>query len=141
MLSIRLISNVDSGPAQAEISIGDHLELAEVSLQYWQADRYRKQWRDALQGIVLGKPNGCLITGMHDPKNANFLMWWPMWRVGETVYVQNQILFMDKIREDFDEDKLERYIPKRITTTSEGEKISEWSVNVKDIVIPKAENE
>lgn len=32
-------------------------------------------------------------------------------------------------------------LPKRMTTTSEGEKISEWPVNVKDIVIPKAKNE
>lgn len=141
MLSIRLISSAGSGPAQAEISIGDHQELAEVPLEYWRRDQYRKQWRDALQGVVSGKLSECLITAMYDPKNANFLMWWPMWRVGDTVYVQNQILFMDKIREGFDENKIERYIPKRMTTTSEGEKISEWSVNVKDIVIPKAENE
>ena len=76
---------------------------------------------------------------MYDPRSANFLMWWPMWRVGDTVFVQNQILFMDKIREGFDEEGLERYIPKRTTTTSEGERISEWSVSVKDIVVPKAD--
>lgn len=141
MFSIKLLPGSAPRTANAEIIIGGHKEAAEVPLQYWRRDRYRKQWRDALQGIVSGKQTGCLITGMYDPKHANFLMWWPMWRVGETVYVQNQILFMDKIRQGFDEDRIEHYIPKRMTTTSEGEKISEWSVNVKDIVIPEAENE
>lgn len=64
-----------------------------------------------------------------------------MWREGNTIYIQNQILFMDDIRAKFDENKLTDFIPKRTTTTAEGEKISEWSVNVKDIVIPKVDNE
>ncbi|PIR16532.1 MAG: hypothetical protein COV48_09675 [Elusimicrobia bacterium CG11_big_fil_rev_8_21_14_0_20_64_6] len=139
MLSIELLPGQTPRTANAEIIIGGHKETAEVPLQYWRRDRYRKQWHDALQGIASGKLTGCLITAMYDPRSANFLMWWPMWRVGDTVFVQNQILFMDKIREGFDEEGLERYIPKRTTTTSEGERISEWSVSVKDIVVPKAD--
>lgn len=77
------------------------------------------------------------MTGMLDPKTANFLIWWPTWRIGDIVYFQNQILFMNLIRAGFNDNALENYIPKRMTMTDKGEKISEWSVSVKDIRVPE----
>jgi hypothetical protein len=133
MFSIKLLPGKAPRTANAEIVIGAHKEIAEVPLQYWRRDQYRDQWHGAIERIVSGKPTACLITGMHDPRTANFLMWWPMWREGEIVYIQNQILFMDDIRASFNESEPHRFIPKRATVTDDGEKISEWSVNVNDI--------
>ena len=124
------------GSARAEIVVGNHKETAEVPLHYWSRDQYRAQWREAITKIVAGQQKACLITGMHDPRSANFLDWWLMWREGSTVFIQNQILFMDEIRSNFNENDLERHIPERKTVTDEGEKISEWTVRVQDIRVP-----
>lgn len=135
MFSIKLIPSKTPRTANAEIIIDRHKEITEVPLQYWRREQYRQQWQSALDRIVSGQPTACLITGMYDPKSANFIMWWPMWREGEIVYIQNQILFMDKIRANFNENEPHQYIPKRATVTDEGEKISEWAVKVSDIRI------
>lgn len=135
MLSIELIPSKIPRTANAEIVIGDHREITEVPLQYWRPEQYREQWRAAFERITDGQPTACLITGMHDPRTANFIMWWPMWREGDTVYIQNQILFMDKIRKNFKENEPYSHVPKRVTVTEEGEKISEWSTKVSEMRI------
>lgn len=132
MFSIKLIPSKTPRMANAEIVIGGHREIVEVPLQYWRREQYREQWRRAIDRIVSGESTACLITGMHDPQKANFIAWWPMWREGSTVYIQNQILFMDDVQGGFDEKDPYRHIPKRKTVTDEGERISEWSVRVSE---------
>jgi hypothetical protein len=41
---------------------------------------------------------------MRDPSVANFIVWWPMYRVDETVFIQNQLLFLDQLASSFNED-------------------------------------
>ena len=74
------------------ILLGSIEERFLVPLSYWQPIDYEKHWRDALQRILAGEKTSCLITSMYDPSLANFIVWWPMYRVGELIFVQNQIL-------------------------------------------------
>jgi hypothetical protein len=37
------------------------------------------------------------MTSMTDPRTSNFLVYWPMYREGEDVYIQNAIIFLDEI--------------------------------------------
>ncbi|UPT75519.1 MAG: hypothetical protein M0D55_07535 [Elusimicrobiota bacterium] len=133
MFSIKLLPAKTPRTANAEIVIGNHREIIEVPLQYWRREQYRAQWREAIGRLQSGHASSCLITSMVDPAKANFLMWWPMWREGETVFIQNQLLFMDSIQGRFDERNPYRHIPVRATKSEDGEKVSEWSIPLQTI--------
>jgi len=134
VFSIKLLAGKTPRTANAEILIDKYSEKVEVPLQYWKRERYREQWRGAIARIASGHTTACLITAMYDPRAANFIMWWPMWRQGERVFIQNQILFMDKIRTAFNEMEPHRSIPARAVVDEDGAKVSEWSVDIKDIL-------
>lgn len=117
----------------ARISIGSFNEVFSVPLSYWTEKEYEQQWIAGLDRIVL-ESTSCFVTGMRDPENANFIFIWSMYREGEMVYFQNNILFLDELGEPFDESNIYRYIPSRETINDEGEKISEWSLQLTEML-------
>jgi hypothetical protein len=115
------------------IEIGPFQERFKASLTYWNADDYQRHWGQAVARIVQSSTTSCLISSMYDPKNANFIVWYPMYRVDDTVFIQNQILFLDELPLPFDENDPFSSVPERRTTSDRGELLSEWSVPLEDL--------
>lgn len=115
------------------LRINDFSESFHASLSYWNRGRYLSQWSEALTRIVEGERSSAIVTTMYDPSVASFIFWWVMYLIGDSVHIQNHVLFLGELEEPFDETDLYRFIPGRETHTEEGELISEWVVKVSDI--------
>ena len=119
--------------ALGTISLGAFREDFHASLSYWDRGSYLAQWRDGLSRLVKGETRSAVVTSMYAPRFANFIVWWPMYLVGDRVHVQNQILFLAELGEPFAEADPYRFIADRETQNTDGERISEWPVNLSDI--------
>ena len=115
------------------ITIGSYAERFVASITFWDVTRYRRHWQQAIARIVQGSVTSTLITAMYDPAVANFIYWWPIYRLGNTVRFQNHILFLNEIEGSFDPHDPFRFVPQRMIINSDGEKISEWSVSIADL--------
>jgi hypothetical protein len=116
-----------------EIQIGKFHETFVASLSYWNKLDYLMQWEVALTRIYSGNDKSCLITSMFDPSIANFIFLWVLYLDGSIVHVQNQILFLEELDKPFLEKNPYEFIRDRKTVSDEGDKISEWDVDVNDI--------
>jgi len=119
--------------ALGSIKLGEFQEGFHASLCHWDQGRYQAQWREALERLIKGEEHSALVTSMYDPRTANFIVWWPMHRDGDSVHVQNQLLFFDDLAESFDELDPYRSVQQRETRTEEGTRISEWTISLPDI--------
>ena len=121
------------GAAIGKITIGSFSEKFESALSYWSREKYMSQWTRALLQVISSESRSALITSMTDPVTANFLTWWPMYKISGAVFIQNQILFMDQIGRRFDPDKAHEFVGEHFSVDSDGEKLSEWSVPIEVI--------
>jgi hypothetical protein len=115
------------------IRLGSFREEFLADISFWSRRDYECQWRDALNRIVTGKKRSCLLTSITDPRRANFITWWPIYRTTEGLHVQNQHLFMKQLRSPFNPLNPYCHIPPRRSTTPSGDSISEWCLSVDDI--------
>lgn len=113
--------------------IGDFTENFHASLSYWDRDSYLSQWTEGLKRLLRGENYSAVVTTMYDPSTANFIFWWVMYLIGDDVYIQNHVLFLDELDRPFDETDLYNFVPERETQTEEGEPISEWTVSLSAI--------
>ena len=122
--------------SNARITIGDFTERFEASLEFWSKNDYRCHWRTSIRRLTeLSELHNksCLITSLTDPKSANFLFWWPIYRIGDCAYFQNQVLFLDQIVGRFDPNNPYGFVSDRMTVSQVGSPISEWSVPVSSL--------
>ncbi|SRR5690606_3439636 len=129
--------NIDSWGELSAIGgmqLGDFEESFHASLSYWTREQYLSQWREAVSRLLSGEHISALITAMYNPKRSNFITWWPMYLVGRKVYIQNQILFLEELETPFNEKELYNFISKRETSSEDGEKISEWCVDIDSLI-------
>jgi hypothetical protein len=61
------------------------------------------------------------------------LEWWALYRVGEHVFAQNQLVFFDNLKSEFDANRAVEFLRDRQTENEEGLPISEWSVPMDDL--------
>jgi len=115
------------------ITIGSYVERFFAATEYWDIPRYGYHWRQAITRIIQGSVRSALITSMYDPAVANFIYWWPMYRIGDTVKFQNHILFLNELKTPFDPTDPYRFVPERMIINNDGEKISEWSASMSDL--------
>jgi hypothetical protein len=129
------VLDVDPGvtASYGEIEIGSFRERFVASLMYWRANDYKSHWDKALERIVYQSDTSCLITSIVDPSVASHLFWWPMYRVNDVIYIQNQILFFEHRSSPFNERECFSYVSGHRTLDEDGSRISEWSVPVEDI--------
>jgi hypothetical protein len=127
------VSEVEEASLCGAIMLGSTEERFSVPLCYWDAHDYEMHWNRALLRIVGAEEKSCLITAMYDPSIANFIVWWPLYRTGETIIVQNQILFLDRLTLPFDEDNPFRDIGDRRVKSTDGSPISEWAVELGEV--------
>src|SRR5688572_20025050 len=103
--SIDLLDETDSDTESGMsglLIIDSYVERFVVATDYWDVTRYRLHWRQAITRIVQQSVTSALITSMYDPSVANFIYWWPMYRLGDTVVFQNHILFFNELQTHFD---------------------------------------
>lgn len=125
-------SDIESGRLGL-ITIGSYVERFVAAIEYWDVIQYRRHWQEAITRIIQGSVTSTLITSMYDPAVANFIYWWPMYRLGHTVQFQNHILFLNELETPFDSNDPFRFVPERMIINSEGDKISEWSASIADL--------
>jgi hypothetical protein len=116
------------------IKIGDFEERFESSLEFWTKPLYECQWSGGVKRIVDGAPSSCLITSITNPRTANFIEWWALYRLSaREVAVQNQLLFLDALQSPFDELNPYLSIGERKTVSENGQSISEWRISVESL--------
>ena len=128
----------DGTPAfYGKIVIGDFRETFGASLASWTRDDYDRHWRKALEKLVAGADRSALITDYVEPPDhasaESYLFWWPLYRDGDTVYVQNQILFFGQLSQPFSSERPWESVKDRETGNEDGQRISEWTTTVEEI--------
>lgn len=93
-----------------QIKIGNFQERILIPTEYWSPADYRQQWIEAVDQISKTGDATALITEMYDPSDANFIKCWPIYKEGNTIHIQNRILFLDQLPDQFDLRKLGAYI-------------------------------
>ncbi len=56
-----------------------------------------------------------------------------MYREGQSVFVQNQLLFLDQLSRPFEVTAIGEFVKPRNTVSEDGVKISEWNVSLDEI--------
>lgn len=116
-----------------EIVLGEYVERFEAPTSYWTAEDYQEHWKQAIERIVGGEEKSCLITSMYDPELANFIFWWPIFREGTKVFVQNQVLFLKDDKTPLNPLNPFASIKDRQTLTEDGLLISEWEISISEL--------
>ena len=119
--------------ASGVLVLGDASEQFIASLYQWSKEDYQRQWRPAVDVLLHGKDKAALITEYLGPEGSRHLVWWPMYLVGEKVFLQNHLLFYDQLPGPFSVKNAFSFLHNRRTTTGEGEPISEWSVGLSEM--------
>lgn len=121
----------NSTEAAGRIVIGDFTETFRVSLGFWGESDYRRSWRQAFDVIKDDSHSrSCFMVSMSDPERTNFLTCWPAYRVGEIVYLQNSLLFLDELESGFDVGEPWASIRAHRSIDEDGNKISEWATSM-----------
>jgi hypothetical protein len=129
----QIVPHTQLQTALGVIQIGSLQERFVASLMYWSADDYKRHWKQAIERILHSSDVSCMITSMIDPTTGDYIFWWPMYRVNEQVFIQNQILFFDQLQSPFDERNPFSSVTERLTINEDGNIISEWSVQIHDL--------
>jgi len=102
MFSLAIVELQSPGLAWGEITIGEFSEWFEMDMAYWSPSKYRRQWRDAASRITIGDGRSAFITSMPKPNSSEGMWWWPAWREGERVFIQNQLVRPEQRARQFD---------------------------------------
>jgi hypothetical protein len=120
-----------------KIVIDGFQETFAASLVFWTRDEYRRHWRKALERLISGADRSALITDYIEPPAhptvEDYLIWWPLYRDGGNVYVQNHILFFNQLSQPFSPERPWDSVRDRRVVNGDGRTISEWTTTVEDI--------
>lgn len=122
-----------------EITLNNFKETFVMPLEWWHQKDYKQQWLEGLERIFTHK-RSCLITSVQNPYLRPHINWWILYKEGDTIFIQNQIIFGSLYRQKmkhnpFDSKTCYRHLPKKRSIYTDGEKISEWRVSLQDIQI------
>jgi len=117
---------------KGKIKIGSFEESILVELNPWTREDYERQWREGLDRLKV-YDRSCLVVSVGNPEDSAVVEWWVLYRVGNTIFVQNEHLSHDTYKNivgerPFTPDTCYAFIGPRETHTEDGHKISEWSV-------------
>jgi len=119
--------------ARGLILLGESSEEFLANLREWNPEEYRYQWRCSIQNLLDGGHKAVLITTFSSPVNASHLEWWALYREGECIFAQNQLLFFDGIEDRFDPHRAVEFLRERQTVNEDGVPISEWDFSMDDL--------
>ncbi|WP_263365363.1 hypothetical protein [Edaphobacter bradus] len=118
--------------ATGELVLGEFKENFVASLYQWNKADYEAQWRDAIKAILKGSKSALAVWYVA-PEFSDNLEWWPMYREGNVIHVQNHLLFYDQLTRPFSQENMLSFIRDRRTINEDGERISEWSVELSEV--------
>lgn len=134
--SIKFVGKNSINESLGEI-ISDGLdETIVIPTDFWSEDTYERQWKEAIERVSVSEGDiaSMLLTSMHDPKGANYLECWPIYKVDGSVYLRNSLIFINESNNSINEQNLYNFVPPRETVSEDtGESISEWELNPKDL--------
>jgi hypothetical protein len=125
--------DVKTPAASGVLIMGDSKEGFVSSLYQWSKQQYETQWKQAVRILLEGNSKAALIIEYLSPDVASHIEWWAMYREGETVYLQNHLLFYGQLEKPFSIENPFESLRDRKTISQEGQQISEWSVSILDI--------
>jgi CdiI N-terminal domain len=119
--------------APGRLVLGKSTEEFLANLSLWSKSDYESHWTRELKALFQGNPKAALVVSYDDPTAASNMEIWRVYRDGELAHFQNQLLPYSHVPPGFEVSKLSQYIQDRVVMTSEGNRISEWDVTVRDI--------
>jgi len=91
--------------ATRETVLGEFKENFVASLYPWNKADYEAQWRDAINAIFKGSKSPLAVWYVA-PEFSDNLEWWPMYRDGNVVHVQNHLLSYDQLTRPFSQENM-----------------------------------
>jgi hypothetical protein len=132
-LTNETVPESDGWASYGKIEIDGFAETFVASLVSWSRDEYESQWHRACRRLLEGANESVLIASYVDPSITEFCMWWPLYREGEIVLVQNQLLLYSQLSLPFNASEPWASPGKRELVTDDGEEISEWDTTLDQI--------
>jgi CdiI N-terminal domain len=83
---------------EGEIKINDFKEGFDMPLDWWSIQDYERQWKHGLKRLF-DHDTSCLIVAVNDPKCRKFIEWWPLYKIGNKIHIQNHIIIDDLYEE------------------------------------------
>jgi len=119
------------------IKIGDFQESIVFKTDHWLKSDYIHQWVEAIERLLNGgeRAKSALITEMYDPKKPKFaMMVWPLFRQGDTVYVQSRYIPYEEFKDPFNLQDFYEHIGNRVVDKENEEyRVSEWTIDIRDL--------
>jgi hypothetical protein len=119
--------------APGSLVLGESEEEFLANLSIWGKSDYQRHWKLELEALVEGRSKAVLVVSYDDPKTASNLEIWRVYRDGECVHFQNQLLPYSSLPDDFQVSEIVRYVDERHVRTPDGDSISEWDIAIRDI--------
>lgn len=116
------------------IRLGDQEECFFAPISFWGRQEYLSSWYSSLCCGLEGRKHSVLVTSMLDPEFANFLMVWVLYFVGESVHIQNNVVFLNDVVPGFNVDDVNSYFGAREVVNEDGDRISEWVVPLSEVL-------
>jgi hypothetical protein len=129
MLTIKALNTLDSDSTLARISFNFEIEEITIDYSFWHKEEYMTQWNQAINNILEGSDKEVLITSLTDIHTANFMTVWPMYSSNGKVYIQNQILFLEDLKDEFSLNNINDFIDDRDSV----EDTSEWVMSLDEL--------
>ncbi|WP_242206052.1 MULTISPECIES: hypothetical protein [unclassified Pseudomonas] len=116
------------------IRLGEEEESFFAPISFWDRQEYLNSWYSSLCLGLERRQHSVLVTSMLDPESANFLMVWVLYFVGESVHIQNSVVFLDDVVPGFNVDDVNTYVGVREVANEDGDRISEWVVPLSELL-------
>ncbi|MFD7939026.1 hypothetical protein ACFV4T_31655 [Streptomyces sp. NPDC059755] len=116
------------------ITVGGFSETFVMGQTYWDLKHYEASWSNALRALEESRVRtSCLISSITNPKTANFISCWPLYRIDDAVYVQNSLILLAELDHSFDPDVPWLSVGPREVIDEDGNKISEWRTDILEL--------
>ncbi|MCX4452872.1 hypothetical protein OOK58_12335 [Streptomyces sp. NBC_01728] len=113
------------------IVVGDFTEAFPMDLTFWDSEHYEKSWANALRRLEgADVATSCLVSSITDPKTANFVFCWPLYRIRDDVFAQNSLIILNELDNAFDPESPWLSVGPREIVDEDGNKISEWRTDI-----------
>jgi hypothetical protein len=113
--------------------LGDFQESFASTLYEWKQSDYENQWREAISSLLDGTEKVALMVCYVNAGESDNFEWWPMYRVGDMVALQNHMPWHDQFAEPFSLERQFEFVRDRRTANEEGQQISEWSIALESV--------
>ena len=132
-LTDEVVAESDGQAVYGKILIEDYTETFFASLVCWTPAQYEQHWREACQRLIDGRQDSALICSYVESSLSEFLVWWPLYRDGQVVHVQNELLIYSQLSKPFSIEDPWSSIRERRIATDDGSAISEWDTTIQSI--------